>query len=71
MELVVPLPLALQARPSARLVTTGHICGSGKRPGDGAWLAAPVPLGGGEPGTLVYASVPAYKPYLERGWFIA
>jgi hypothetical protein len=56
--------------PQLALVTTGHVCGGSGRPSDGAWIAAPVPLGGGEPGTLVYASDPAYKPYLKRGWFI-
>jgi hypothetical protein len=53
--------------PALALVTTWHICGSGNRPGDGAWVAAPVPFG--EPEVLVYPSHPAYRSYLKRGWF--
>ena len=44
-------------------------CGSGERPGDGAWLAAPVPLEN-PPKALVYPSRPEYRRFMERGWFI-
>jgi hypothetical protein len=50
------------------LVTTGHLCGSGDRPGDGAWVAAPVPFSA--PPVLVYPSAPTYRAHMERGWFM-
>jgi hypothetical protein len=55
--------------PTLALVTTGHLCGSGERPGDGTWLAAPVPFAD-PPEVLVYASRPEYRRFMERGWFI-
>lgn len=59
-----------QSRPSPTLalVATGHLCGSGDRPGDGAWVAAPVPFS--TPAVLVYPAAPAYQAQMERGWFM-
>lgn len=54
--------------PTLTLVATGHLCGSGDRAGDGAWVAAPVPFA--TPAVLVYPSIPAYRAYMERGWFM-
>jgi hypothetical protein len=55
--------------PTLAIVTTGHICGSGERSGDGAWLAAPVPFGK-LPEVLVHPSRPEYRHLMERGWLI-
>jgi hypothetical protein len=60
-----------QSSPAAApaLVTTGHLCGSGDKPGDGTWIAAPVPFA--QPSeVLVYPSRPEYQRYMEMGWFI-
>jgi hypothetical protein len=48
--------------PTLTLVATGHLCGSGDRPSDGAWVAAPVPFS--TSAVLAYPSTPAYRAHM-------